>query len=181
MPEGFGFLDSGIDAYVPFAFTPEQRSDAARGNQFSNSVGRLAPGATIEGLNAELDSIVRRNVAEGRLSADAITEAGFTGRAQPLRDLMVGSLGDVLGVLQAIVIVVLLIACANLANLQLTRVTSRRKELALRSALGAGNERLCAWCSSNRCCSRSRAGRSASPSRLAGLRWCARSVSIAPT
>src|SRR5688572_26153391 len=67
MPEGFGFLDSGVDAYVPFAFTPEQRSDAARGNQFSISVGRLAPRATIEGLNAELDAIVRRNIADGRL------------------------------------------------------------------------------------------------------------------
>jgi predicted permease len=142
MPQGFGFLDSGVDAYVPFAFTPEQRSDAARGNQFSIRIGRLAPGATLEGLNAELDSIVRRNVAEGRLSAEAITEAGFTGRAEPLRDLMVGNLGNVLGVLQAIVLVVLLIACANLANLQLTRVTSRRRELAVRSALGAGGERL---------------------------------------
>ena len=50
LPEGFGFLDRGIDAYVPFAFTPEQRSDAARGNQFSISIGRLAPGATVEGL-----------------------------------------------------------------------------------------------------------------------------------
>jgi predicted permease len=142
MAEGFGFLDTGVDAYVPFAFTPEQRSDAARGNQFSISVARLAPGASVESLNAELDAIVRRNVAAGRLSADALTEAGFTGRAQPLRDLMVGNLGAVLGVLQAIVVVVLLIACANLANLQLARVTSRRKELAVRSALGAGGERI---------------------------------------
>jgi predicted permease len=142
MPEGFGFMNRGVEAYVPFAFTPRQRSDASRGNQFSQSIGRLRAGATIAGLESELATIVQRNVAEGHLEADAVTVAGFMGRARPLRDLQVGELRDTLLILQAVVLVVLLIACANLANLQLTRLASRRKELALRAALGAGGQRI---------------------------------------
>ena len=142
MPENFGFPRRDVDAYVPFAFTPQQTSDAGRGNQFSTSVGRLRDGATVEGLEAELAAIVQRNVAAGRLPADAVTVAGFTGRAEPLRDLQVGNLQEMLVILQAVVLAVLLIACANLANLQLTRLASRRKELAVRAALGAAGERL---------------------------------------
>jgi len=144
MPEGFGFPTRDVQAYIPFAFTPQQMSDAARGNQFSFSVGRLRDGATVESLEAELAAIVRRNVEEGRLEADAVTVAGFTGRAQLLRDLQVGDLREMLLILQAVVLVVLLIACANLANLQLTRLASRRKELAVRAALGAAGERIVA-------------------------------------
>ena len=144
MPEGFGFMDRGVEAYVPFAFTPQQRSDASRGNQFSQSIGRLRDGATIAGLESELATIVERNVAEGHLEADAVTVAGFMGRAQPFRDFQVGELRQMLLILQAVVLVVLLIACANLANLQLTRLASRRKELAVRAALGAAGERIVA-------------------------------------
>jgi len=142
MPEGFGFMSRDVGAYVPFAFTPQQRSDASRGNQFSNSVGRLRDGATVAGLESELATIVQRNVAEGRLEADAVTVAGFMGRAEPLRDRQVGDLRQTLLILQAVVLTVLLIACANLANLQLTRLASRRKELAVRAALGAAGGRI---------------------------------------
>jgi predicted permease len=142
MPENFGYPHRDIDAYVPFAFTAQQMSDQARGNQFSISVGRLRDGATVASLEAELASIVESNVAAGRIPADLVNVTGFTGRAQPLRELQVGYLREMLLILQAVVLVVLLIACANLANLQLTRLASRRKELAVRAALGAGGQRI---------------------------------------
>ena len=141
MPERFVFPDRSVDAWVPFAFTPEQMSDSERGNEFAGSVGRLRPGATIEGLTAELDAIVQRNLAAGRLQSD-IRTTGFTGRAQSLRERMIGDYRPILAVLHGIVLAVLLIACANVANLQLARVSTRRKELATRVALGASTSRL---------------------------------------
>src|SRR5688572_25948893 len=72
MPEDFGFPTRDVEAYLPFAFTPQQMSDAARGNQFSTSVGRLRDGATVEGLEAELASIVQNNVAAGRFPAELV-------------------------------------------------------------------------------------------------------------
>lgn len=142
MPEGFAFPSEAVDAWLPFVITPEMRADSQRGMQFSNSIGRLRPGATLAGLNAELAAIVRRNVAEGRLRADAVEVAGFTGQATPLREVRVGDLEQTLLVLQAIVLAVLLIACANAANLQLARIAGRSRELAIRAALGAGPGRL---------------------------------------
>lgn len=143
MPERFAFPDRSVDAWMPFAFTPEQTSDSERGNEFSGSVGRLRAGATVEGLTAELEAIVRRNAAAGRLqNADFVRTSGFTGRAQSLRERMIGDYRPILAVLHGIVAAVLLIACANVANLQLARVSTRRKELATRVALGASTRRL---------------------------------------
>jgi predicted permease len=142
MPAGFGFPNRIVQVWVPYAFTPQEASDTGRGNEFSISIGRLKPGATLAQLNSELGVIVRRVADRLPSIQDAVTVAGFTGKAQPWRQAEVGNLSQLLLVLQATVLAVLLIACANLANLQLARLTSRRRELALRTTLGATRAQL---------------------------------------
>jgi predicted permease len=142
MPPEFIFPSANARAWVPFAFTPEQMSDNERGNEFSNSVGRLRPGATTDGLDAEMAAIIRRNVERIGEAADFIDQMGFSARAVSMREFTVGNLRPMLLVLQASVLAVLLIACANVANLQLARIASRRKELTIRAVLGAQQRRL---------------------------------------
>jgi predicted permease len=149
MPEGFSFPNRDIQLYVPFAFTAEQMSDESRGQEFSNSIGRLAPDATIEQLNTQMDSIVQSNkdrfvgISErGATYVDFLERSGFTGRAVGFRDYLVGDVQTTLLVLQGVVVFVLLIACANVANLMLARVLGRARELAMRSAVGAERTRV---------------------------------------
>jgi predicted permease len=148
MPETFFFPDRKADLWAPLTFTDKQRSDEERGREAYDMIGRLAPGATIAQLDAQMDAIVQHNLERvagtprGAGWKKFVENSGFTGRAQTLRDSWVGDLRPTLWLLQALVACVLLIACANVANLMLTRLSARQKELSVRSALGAGRMRI---------------------------------------
>jgi predicted permease len=142
LPADLDLPSRDVGLLVPFAFTTQQMSDSARGNEFSMMLARLRPGATIEQLNAQIKTIVDRNNDRLPARAQFARSSGFGGFAVAMRDEIVGDVRGPLLILQGGVILVLLIACANVANLLLMRATGRGRELAIRTTLGAGHWRL---------------------------------------
>lgn len=135
MPEGFAYPSREAQFWRPFRFAAGAFED--RSDTFLRVVGRLRPGATIGDARAELD-VVADNVARENPKENA----GTRSTVLSMRDeISQRSRALVLALLGASACV-LLIACLNLANLLLARALQRRKELALRAALGAGPERL---------------------------------------
>lgn len=142
MPEGFYFPSPRTQAWVPFAFTPEQKSDQERGNEYSTSIARLKPGATLAAVQRDLDLIQARNAARLTDSTEFYKTSGFGGRVNGFLEQNVANIRGMLWLVQAGVAAALLIGCANIASLLLARAVARERELAIRAALGAGRGRL---------------------------------------
>jgi predicted permease len=142
MPDNFDFPDRETEFFVPFAFSPEQMSDQERGNEYGNTLARLAPGATKEQAQAQMQAIFQSTKDRLPDFRGFMDQAGLTTIVTGLHAERNDGAETPLLLLQLCVSFVLLIVCANIANLMLTRVVSRQRELSVRSAMGADRFRI---------------------------------------
>ncbi|MEM7586451.1 MAG: ABC transporter permease [Acidobacteriota bacterium] len=134
LPKGFRFGDRHWDLWVPIAFGAEDRAFTGR---FLRVLGRLEEGTALAKAQSEMDVIAERLVDE-----QPQANTGWGVLLVPLQDDLVGDVRPALLILLGAVGCVLLIACANVANLTLAQVAGRQKEIAIRVSLGAKRGRV---------------------------------------
>jgi predicted permease len=138
MPSGFRFLNADPQIFLPHQF---DKSKIFLGNFSYQGIARLKPGATLERANADVGRMLPLWLmgwpAPPGFSKDLFGSARLSAKIQPLKQEVVGDIGNSLWVLMGTIGMVLLIACANVANLLLVRADGRQHEIAIRAALGA--------------------------------------------
>src|SRR5262245_32905642 len=145
LPPAFQFgreVGETVDLWVPIAFTPQQLDPATWRNENLFVIARLKPGVTLGQAQAELDSIAANVRQQYFTGQDANDPSSWGLRASSPQEIIVGDIRPALLILLAAVAFLLLIACANMANLLMARAAGRGREITLRAALGASRWRI---------------------------------------
>lgn len=136
-PRGFQLPGGSSELWIPYTVDPKQLTPSQQGLHTLQVLARLKAGVSLRQSEIEMRAIARR-LEEGNPN----TNAGYSAEVIPLREQVVGNIGLTLWTLTGAVAFVLLIACANVANLLLARSAAREKEIAVRSSLGANPGRI---------------------------------------